>query len=218
MELQRVRVIIIEDEPILRNALVAVINQSRNFVVAGEYATIQAASRRIKEFPFVIVLLDVHLEEGTTIADINVIKRLNPYNKIIMLTSDGSSLTVLKCFRCGADGYLLKEDAIISIGTYLDNVSKYEYVVSPGIANTLVHFINQLDSQSVYFERNNTLNIRKLTMAQKSVYRELLTGKNYNDIGKTLNISKNTVGQHVQRIYKAFSVNSRAALLTASNH
>jgi DNA-binding NarL/FixJ family response regulator len=218
MKLERARVIIIEDEPILRNALVSVINQSRHFVVAGEYATVQAASSRINEFPFVIVLMDVHLEEGTTIEYINVIKRINPYNKIIMLTSDASSLTILNCFRRGADGYLLKEDATISIGTYLENVSKYEFVVSPGIANTLVHFINQLDSQTASFEGNNTLNISKLTVAQKSVYRELLTGKNYHDIGKTLNISKNTVGQHVQRIYKAFSVNSRAALLTVSNH
>ena len=218
MPLERDRVIIIEDEPILRNALVSVINQSRNFVVAGEYSTVKDASRRINEFPFVIILMDVHLQEGTTIEHINVIKRLNPYNKIIMLTSDSSSATIVDCFRRGADGYLLKEDATISIGTYLENVSKYEYVVSPGIANTLVHFINQLELKSVSTERDNTLNLRKLTSAQRSVYRELLTGKNYNDIGETLGISKNTVGQHVQRIYKAFGVNSRAGLLTRSSN
>ena len=218
MALERDRVIIIEDEPMLRYALVSVINQSRYFVVAGEYATVQAAARRINEFPFVIILMDVHLQEGTTIEHINVIKRLNPYNKIIMLTSDASSATIVDCFRHGADGYLLKEDATISIGTYLENVSKYEYVVSPGIANTLVHFINQLEVKSVSAERDNTVNLKKLTSAQRSVYRELLTGKNYKDVGKTLGISKNTVGQHVQRIYKAFGVNSRAGLLTGSSN
>jgi len=81
MPLERDRVIIIEDEPILRNALVSVINQSRNFVVAGEYATVQAAIRRISDFPYVIILMDVHLQECTTIEHINVVKRLNPYNK-----------------------------------------------------------------------------------------------------------------------------------------
>ena len=213
MALQRDRIIIIEDEPMLRNALVSVINQSRNFVVAGEYATVQAASRRINEFPFVIILMDVHLQDGTTIEHINILKRLNPYNKIIMLTSDVSSSTILDCFRHGADGYLLKEDATIAIGTYLENVSKYEYVVSPGIANTLVHFINQLDVQKATLDRDNTDKIQRLTKAQRFVYRELLTGKNYHEIGETIGISKNTVGQHVQRIYKTFGVKSRAELL-----
>ena len=213
MALQRDRIIIIEDEPMLRNALVSVINQSRNFVVAGEYATVQAASRRINEFPFVIILMDVHLQDGTTIEHINILKRLNPYNKIIMLTSDVSSSTILDCFRRGADGYLLKEDATIAIGTYLENVSKYEYVVSPGIAITLVHFINQLDVQKATLDRDNTDKIQRLTKAQRFVYRELLTGKNYHEIGETIGISKNTVGQHVQRIYKTFGVKSRAELL-----
>lgn len=213
MALERDRIIIIEDEPMLRNALVSVINQSRNFVVAGEYATVQAASRRINEFPFVIILMDVHLQDGTTIEHINILKRLNPYNKIIMLTSDVSSSTILDCFRHGADGYLLKEDATIAIGTYLENVSKYEYVVSPGIANTLVHFINQLDVQKATLDRDNTDKIQRLTKAQRFVYRELLTGKNYHEIGETIGISKNTVGQHVQRIYKTFGVKSRAELL-----
>lgn len=213
MALERDRIIIIEDEPMLRNALVSVINQSRNFVVAGEYATVQAASRRINEFPFVIILMDVHLQDGTTIEHINILKRLNPYNKIIMLTSDVSSSTILDCFRRGADGYLLKEDATIAIGTYLENVSKYEYVVSPGIAITLVHFINQLDAQKATLDRDNTDKIQRLTKAQRFVYRELLTGKNYHEIGETIGISKNTVGQHVQRIYKTFGVKSRAELL-----
>lgn len=211
--MEQVRVIIIEDEPILRNALVSVINQSRNFVVAGEYPTVQAAMCRINEFPFVIVLMDVHLEEGTPIEHINVIKRLNPYNKIIMLTSDASSATIIDCFRRGADGYLLKEDATISIGTYLENVSKYEYVVSPGIANTLVHFINQLDPQSLDNKTDNTESLTKLTKAQKVIYRELITGKSYHEIAEAIGISKHTVSQHVQRVYRAFNVKSRAELL-----
>ena len=211
--MEQVRVIIIEDEPILRNALVSVINQSRNFVVAGEYPTVQAAMCRINEFPFVIVLMDVHLEEGTPIEHINVIKRLNPYNKIIMLTSDASSATIIDCFRRGADGYLLKEDATISIGTYLENVSKYEYVVSPGIANTLVHFINRLDPQSLDNKTDNTESLKKLTKAQKVIYRELITSKSYQEMAEAIGISKHTVSQHVQRVYKAFNVKSRAELL-----
>jgi len=211
--LEKDKVIIIEDEPILRNALVSVINQSRNFIVAGEYATVKPAISRIAEFASVIILMDVHLEEGSTVDHINSIKRQNPYSKVLMLTSDASSATILDCFRRGADGYLLKEDAMITIGTYLESVCKYEYVVSPGISNTLIHFINQLDIKNVSPDRDNTKRLQQLTRAQRAVYRELLTGKNYQEIAEIIGISKNTVGQHIQRIYKTFGVNSRTELL-----
>jgi len=211
--MEQVRVIIIEDECFLRDALVSVINQSKNFVVVGEYETVKPAMLRSSEFPFVILLMDVHLQESNTIEYINLIKRQNPYSKLIMLTSDASSATILECFRRGADGYLLKEDATIAVGTYLENVSKYEYVVSPGIANSLVHFINQLDTQSLYNKTDNTESLKKLTTAQKVIYRELITGKSYQEMAEAIGISKHTVSQHVQRVYKAFNVKSRAELL-----
>jgi two-component system nitrate/nitrite response regulator NarL len=214
--LEKDRVSIIEDEPILRNALVSVINQSRDFIVAGEYATAKPAISRIAEFPSVIILMDVHLEEGSTVDHINSIKRQNPYSKVLMLTSDASSATILDCFRRGADGYLLKEDVMMTIGTYLENARKYEYVVSPGISNTLIRFINQLDIKNVSPNREQTKRLQQLTRAQRAVYRELLTGKNYREIAKIIGISKNTVGQHIQRIYKTFGVNSTTELLVGS--
>jgi DNA-binding CsgD family transcriptional regulator len=64
--------------------------------------------------------------------------------------------------------------------------------------------------------REKTKRLQQLTRAQRAVYRELLTGKNYREIAKIIGISKNTVGQHIQRIYKTFGVNSTTELLVGS--
>lgn len=209
-------IIIVEDEPLLRHSFVSVINQSSNYAVVGEYEELKSAIKRIHQFNSLTVLLDVHLHGVKTIGSINQLKRINPYNKIIMLSSDNSYQTIVECIRNGADGYLVKEDAVMALGSYLDLSLKQDYVLSPSAANSMCGFVQTMSFNQAY-NAGSGLDVTKgLTAAQKLVYRELVKGKSYQSIAESLGISKNTVGQHVQRIYKALEINSRAELMAGS--
>jgi two-component system nitrate/nitrite response regulator NarL len=212
----KTNIIIIEDEPLLRHSFVSVINQSSNYVVVGEYEELNSAIKRIHQFPSLTILLDVHLHGEKTVDSINLLKRINPYNKIIMLSSDSSYQTIVDCIRNGADGYLVKEDAVLALGTFLNQSMQHDYVLSPTAANSMCNFVQTMSFTHSYNTDANKNPTEALTTAQKLVYRELVRGKSYQEIAETLGISRNTVGQHVQRIYKALEINSRAELMAGT--
>jgi len=214
MSKEKQRIVLIEDDLKLRHSLVETINRSADYVVAGEYNDVNAALRRINELPNSIIFLDVHLNGTDSLGSIDTIKRQNPYNKIVMLSSDSSSVSIVTAFQNGADGYLLKEDAVFSFGNYLNDIARFQYVVSQSVANSLVTYLANFRQPISGATAVSTSKIDMLTPAQKLVYRQLLTDKNYNQIGEHLGISRNTVGQHVQKIYRILGVNTRMELMT----
>jgi DNA-binding NarL/FixJ family response regulator len=204
-------VIIIEDDHQLRSSFVHVLSASNEYKVCGEYTNVDQALKRINELDSLIILLDVHLKKDSGLDRINDIKRVNPFNKIVMLSNDSSAITITDAFKKGADGYLLKSDAALSLGYHLSLLDKHDHVMSPGSASAMVQFLKGLTG----FSENSPEflgALSSLTKAQKLVYEEMLTGKTYTQIGGTLGISKNTVAQHVQKIYRAFKVRTRAQL------
>lgn len=204
-------VIIIEDDHQLRSSFVHVLSASNEYKVCGEYTNVDQALKRINELDSLIILLDVHLKKDSGLDRINDIKRVNPFNKIVMLSNDSSAITITDAFKKGADGYLLKSDASLSLGYHLSLLNKHDHLVSPGASNALIQFLRGLTG----FAENSpefVLALSSLTRAQKLVYEEMLTGKTYTQIGGALGISKNTVAQHVQKIYRAFKVRTRAQL------
>lgn len=213
----KTNIIIIEDEPLLRHSFVSVINQSSNYVVVGEYEDLKEAIKRIHQFPNLIILLDVHLHGVKTVDSINMLKRINPYNKIIMLSSDSSYHTIVDCIRNGADGYLVKEDAVLALGSFLNQSIQHDYVLSPTAANSMCNFVQSMSFTHAYHTEATKDPTVDLTTAQKLVYRELIRGKSYQAIAENLGISRNTVAQHVQRIYKTLEINSRAELMAGTN-
>ena len=211
-------IVIVEDDPSLRHSFVSIINQSASYAVVGEYEDLKSAIKRIHDYKELTILLDVHLRGCRTVDSINQLKRINPYHKVIMLSSDNSYPTIVDCIRNGADGYLVKEDAVLAIGSYLDLVYTKDYVLSPAASDSVCNFIQTMDFTRDYSVNTSTTDaIKELSQAQKLVYRELIKGKSYQYIGNYLGISKNTVGQHVQRIYKAFGINSRSELMAGKH-
>ena len=204
-------VIIIEDDHQLRSSFVHILSASNEYKVCGEYTNVDQALKRINELDSLIILLDVHLKKDSSLDRINDIKRVNPFNKIVMLSNDSSAITITDAFKKGADGYLLKSDASLSLGYHLSLLNKHDHIVSPGASNALIQFLRGLTGFAEH-SPEFVLALSSLTRAQKLVYEEMLTGKTYTQIGGALGISKNTVAQHVQKIYRAFKVRTRAQL------
>lgn len=216
MRTESTKIILVEDDELLRHSFVSIINQSTRYVVVGEYDNLSDAIKRISGLSELIVLLDVNLYGEQTIDRINYIKRINPYNKVIMLSGDRSSHTIVSCLRNGADGYLVKEDAVLALGAYLDQVLKFDYVLSPTATNSIAYHVQSPQFTYVANDLVDPSATNDLTNAQKLVYRELLKGRSYQDIAKVLDISKNTVAQHVQRIYKTLGVHSKTELIVGT--
>lgn len=206
-----IKVILIEDEQSLREALAQMVRLSMELELVGEYPDVDTALEDIKETPVPIILLDVFLADGKTgIDSIRFIKTMNPYSKVLLLTGDCQSSTIINGFRAGADGYLLKEDAIMGLGEHIYNLVRHGWCVSPGVVGSLIRIVNNPMTSS---PDAPALDLTDLTKTQLKVLQELATGDTYEDIAQRLNMARNTVNQHVQRIYRKLGIKSRSELL-----
>ncbi len=206
-----IRVVIIEDEDSLREALTQMVRLTAEMELVGDHPDVESALVDIRETSAPVVLLDVYLADGQNgIDSIRLMKTMNPYSKVLLLTGDCQTSTIINGFRAGADGYLLKEDAIMGLGEHVENLIKYGWCVSPGVVGTLIRIVNNPmagDGQAP------KIDLSALTKTQLRVVQELAQGKTYEEIGLNLNMARNTVNQHVQRIYRKVGVKSRSELL-----
>ncbi len=201
------KIIVFEDDFRLLSAMTTILNSSK-FQVISSYESYEDYSKnKILDLSYDIALIDVNLNGISGIDIIKKLKSRNPYLKVIMLSNETNLNTVYDAFINGADGYLLKIDAITNLGVFLDQVDTCEYVVSNSIVSVLVKIIKNIPSKQF-----NTLQSVKLTKSQHRVLTELMKGLTYTEIGHKLNISNSTVSLHIQKIYRAYNVKSRNEL------
>jgi DNA-binding NarL/FixJ family response regulator len=207
------QVIIVEDDDAFRQSLTQLVNCSRTHSVVGAFKDMDNAVRRVNELTRPLLLLDVHLGGRNSTDRVRDIKRSNPYVKVIMLSNDPSFNNMARAFSEGADGYLLKEEAVLRLGEYLDDLERHDHIASPTVLSAI---INHLNSTALWARASVTEEVAKipnLTRAQRAVLNELMLSGDYRTIGERLGIAKNTVGQHVQKVYRAYAVNSRIDLI-----
>ena len=201
------KIIVFEDDFRLLSAMTTILNSSK-FQVISSYESYEDYSiNKILDLSYDIAIIDVNLNGISGIDIIKKLKSRNPYLKVIMLSNETNLNTVYDAFINGADGYLLKIDAITNLGVFLDQVDTCEYVVSNSIVSVLVKIIKNIPSKQF-----NTLQSVKLTKSQHRVLTELMKGLTYTEIGHKLNISNSTVSLHIQKIYRAYNVKSRNEL------
>lgn len=202
------KIVIFEDDFRLSSAISEILSTA-NYKIVGHYDSYEQYKKSEgNSLFFDIALVDINLNGimGTEI--ISKLKARNPFIKVIMLSNESNTDSVYNAFINGADGYLLKIDALSNLGSYLAQVEHSSIVVSNSILTTLISIIRQMAAPK---QINNKAGVI-LTKAQRRVYIELLKGLTYEEIGKTLTISAHTVSIHVQKIYRAYNVNSRNGL------
>jgi DNA-binding NarL/FixJ family response regulator len=204
------KIIVFEDDYRLLSAITEILNLSNFQIIAGYDSYEEYKKNQTSSLAYDIALVDVHLNgiSGTDI--ITKLKSKNPFLKVIMLSNESKLNTVYDAFINGADGYLLKIDAITNLGVYLTQLDMCEYVVSNSVTNVLVQIIKNVPARQ--FTNRQSV---KLTKAQHRVLPELLQGLTYAKISEKLNISPHTVSLHVQKIYRAYKVKSRNELFSS---
>lgn len=123
-----VRVFIVEDHPIMRQALLALVNREDDLSVCGEAVTAEVALERIAAVAPDVALLDVSLPGMDGLELVALLTELHPTLYCMMLSGHGERTYVDRALACGARGYVLKSDvveivdgvrAVAGGGTYL---------------------------------------------------------------------------------------------------
>jgi two-component system, NarL family, nitrate/nitrite response regulator NarL len=205
-----VRILIVDDHPITRNALAALLGQ-HGFSVVGEAAEGEEAIELTRRLRPQIVLLDLSMPGLSGLEALPRLREAAPGTEVVVLTASGTEENLLAAIRGGAAGYLLKSEPPERIAEFLRGVGHGEAALSGAIARRLLDQVrNGGGSGGVPDEIARSLSAREVEVL-------LLLDERLgtDEIAARLYISEHTVRSHVKSLLRKLGVSSRREALDA---
>ena len=203
---KRYRIVIAEDQTLVREGLRSLIAAERDLQVIGQAADGLQAIRRANQLDPDLVLIDLAMPKLSGISAIREIKRVRPDTKVIALTFHTSDEYILAAFNAGADGYCIKNDTYIELTTAIRRVLEGKKYLSPEISNkVLLGFLEQKKEKP-------TSTWDTLTRREIEVLKLVGEGHTSPEIAQILGISSKTVDKHRANMMKKLDLHNSAAL------
>jgi DNA-binding NarL/FixJ family response regulator len=194
------RIVIIEDNDVVRESLKLLISGFGGHEVTGAYPSCEIAFKHLDKDEPGLILMDLELPGMNGIEGIYYIKKHKPETDVLMLTVHDDSEMVFQALIAGASGYITKSSPHNKILDAIDEIHNGGAPMSTNIAKMVVES----------FQRNlNT----PLSPRETEVLELLASGKSYSVIADELFIHKETVKTHIKNIYIKLQVNSKAAAI-----
>lgn len=156
-----------------------------------------------------IVLMDIDMPVMNGIEAVEQGRERYPGSKYLMLTIFDEDDKIFNAIKAGANGYLLKDEPIEKIKEAITQMLEDNGApMSPSIARRT---LNLLMNAQINLPKNDTLqDDYQLTDRETEVLGKLVEGMEYKEIAQFMNVSPNTIRNHVSNIYKKLHVTSKA--------
>ncbi|CAH0999403.1 Transcriptional regulatory protein DegU [Neolewinella maritima] len=196
---------IIEDEPIMLASVEECFDGNRDVKVVHAATSVEDFLSRVPaSSPLNTLLLDIMLPGMNGISGIPHLLKRWPEMDIIMLTNSDESDNIFRALQSGAVGYISKRRVNPTIiRDAVHTVNRGGSYMSPSIARQVVAFHNQQRKKS------SVSSADQLTARQLEIVQGLVDNLSYREIGERLDISIETVRDHIKNIYRKLQVNSK---------
>jgi DNA-binding NarL/FixJ family response regulator len=202
----KMRVLIADDHPVVREGLAAMLSRESDIEVVGEAQNGKVAIEKARELKPDIVLMDLRMPEVDGIEAIRRIKLENPRVKFIVLTTYDNDEYIFKGIEAGARAYLLKDAPRGELFKAIRAVNKGESLIEPAIAGKVLDRLAELSRQTQSPETLSERELEVLTLIAKGASNKL--------IATSLNIGESTVKTHIQNIFHKLNVGDRTEAVT----
>jgi DNA-binding NarL/FixJ family response regulator len=204
-----IRIVLAEDQEIVRQGLRYIIDSQPDMKVVGEAADGEEAIRVTLMLVADVVLMDIRMPGRTGIEATRAILKTQPATKIILLTTFDIQEYVYDGIRAGAVGYLLKDAETKML---LDGIrAAYQGAIiyrSNSSGKVLSEIVDQKKEMAPANEQTPLL-LEPLTEREVEVLQQMALGRRNPEIASFLSISEGTVKTHIHRILQKFQVEDR---------
>ena len=204
---EKKKIVIAEDQKILREGLKSLLSSNDDFEVVGEAENGIHALRCVAEFSPGLLLLDLSMPKMSGISVIKEVKNQFNKTKILVLTVHESEEYILEVFKSGADGYCLKDASHSELLVAIKSVLSGKRYISPGISGKVLEG---------YLEERETLKSTaswdSLTQREREILKLVGEGYKNKEIADYLCISAKTVEKHRSNIMGKLNLHTASAL------
>jgi DNA-binding NarL/FixJ family response regulator len=189
-----VKIIVVDDHPIVREGLVAALAKRDDFTITGAYGSAEEllASRMDAD----VVLLDLELPG---MSGVDVVSKITP--AVLVLTAYANDEQIDAVLRAGARGYLLKGAALEEIERAIRTVARGETYLDSRVASRVLALSRA----------------PRLSPREREVLRLMMDGRSNKEIASALKVTERTVKFHVTSIFNKLGAENRAQAVSIAH-
>lgn len=210
---EKTSILIIDDHPLFREGLKAIIGRDARFEVIGEAGTADEGLRMAKKLKPELVLLDISLPDQNGIQVTRDIRRLLPDTRVLIVSMHTKIDYIAEAFQAGATGYVVKESAAERLLKGVEYVLRGEYFLDSSVSQQVVKKLMASPSKD---EKISDAGYGTLSPREQEVMRFLAEGLSRTTIAEKLFISPKTVENHRTNIMNKLGLHSNMDLIRYS--
>jgi len=192
-EQNRIRILCVDDHPLLRQGIAAIINNEPDMILIAEASTGTEAIQKVREHRPDVTLMDLRLPDKSGVDSLIAIRAADPEARIIMLTTFEGDVEIQRALEAGARAYLLKSMPPKELVDVIRHVHAGKKRIPTEIAT---HLAEHLSDEA-------------LTDREIEVLKHIAGGNRNRDIAERLFISEETVKVHIKHIMEKLGASDR---------
>lgn len=216
---QAIKVLVVDDHPVVREGLAAMLGRLPGIAVVGEAPDGQQALEMAGRLSPDVVLMDMRMPVMDGVEATRRIARSHPAVKVLVLTTFDQDEMILAGLRAGARGYLLKDSPREEIARAIADVHQGKVILHPAVAARVVQHVTAMEpptSADALAPLPSAAADGILSDREMDVLRCLSLGLANKEIAQRLKIAESTVKTHLANIFSKLGVSDRTEAVTAA--
>jgi DNA-binding NarL/FixJ family response regulator len=196
----KIRVLVVDDHPVLRDGVAAILENQTDMTMVGEARDGSEAVERFRALRPDVTLMDLQMPGMNGVDAITAIRTEHPGARIIVLTTYAGDVQAVRALKAGATGYLLKSSLRTELIDAIRNIHRGQRHVHRDVADEIaLHVVDEA-----------------LTEREIAVLRLVSIGKANKQVASELGLSEETVKGHLKSIFSKLDVADRTHAVTVA--
>ncbi|MFI9406165.1 response regulator [Nocardia sp. NPDC052316] len=208
----RIRVLVVDDEPLARSALTLILGGDPELELVGEAADGAQAVALVRAQSPDLVLMDIRMPVRDGLDATRELLRLTDPPRVVVLTTFDADDMVLRALRIGAHGFLLKDTPPAEIVAAVKQVAAGRPMLSPSVTAQLISVATAGPSTDETARRQARDALSSLTERERDVAEAIGRGLSNSDIAKELRLSVATVKSYTSRLLAKLDAENRVQI------
>jgi DNA-binding NarL/FixJ family response regulator len=193
-----IRILVVDDHPLLREGVASILEDRADMVVVGEASNGAEAIARFRELRPDVTLMDLQMPVASGLDAIVAIRAEFPEARILVLTTYAGDAQAVRALKAGATGYLLKSSLRTEMLDAIQNVHRGRRHVQGEVASGIALHVTD----------------ESLSDREVAVLRLVADGRSNKEIAQALSLSDETVKAHLKNIFGKLDVSDRTHAVT----
>lgn len=207
---ERIRVLVVDDDALVRAGLAMLLAGAEEIVVVGEATDGSEVAGAVVEHEPDVVLMDIRMPGMDGLAATELLRAHDDAPEVLVLTTFEVDDDVLRALRAGASGFLLKDTPPAEIVRAIRAVAAGEPMLSPAVTRRLIGHVT--DGETHARQQHAREQLDRLTEREREVAVAVGLGKSNAEIGRELYLSVATVKSHVSSVLEKLELNNRVQI------